>query len=69
MIDDRDTRTWSFVKRMKACNKDNAALQLLVLQLSFQLLRFGDLADGPVEVVLADRLPVILDRKQTTVSN
>lgn len=54
---------------MKACNKDNAALQLLVLQLSFQLLRFGDLADGPVEVVLADRLPVILDRKQTTVSN
>lgn len=56
-------------KKNENMQKDNAGLQLLVLQFSFQLLRFGDLADGSVEVVLADRLSVVFDRKQTTISN
>jgi hypothetical protein len=36
-------------------------LQLLVLELAFKLLRFGDLADSLVEIVLVDGVTVILD--------
>jgi hypothetical protein len=43
-------------------NADSApTLQLLVLQLAFQLLRLGHLPDRLVEVVLGDRVPVVLD--------
>ena len=42
------------------------SLQLLVLQLAFQLLRLGHLAHSLVEVVLADRFPVVFDGEQTT---
>ena len=45
----------------------DATLQLLVFQLAFQLLGLADFADSPVEVILADRIPVVFDRKQTTV--
>ena len=47
----------------------DATLQLLVFQLAFQLLGLADFADGPVEVILADRIPVVFNRKQTTVQN
>jgi hypothetical protein len=36
-------------------------LQLLVVQLALQLLRFCHLAHGLVEVVLVDRVSVVLD--------
>lgn len=42
-------------------------LQLLVLELAFQLLRLDQLAHRLVEVVLVDGVPLGLDRKQTTV--
>jgi hypothetical protein len=41
-------------------------LQLLVFQLAFQLLRLGHLPDRLVEVVLIDRVSVVLDREETT---
>ena len=43
------------------------SLQLLVVQLAFQLLRLGHLANGFVEVVLVDRVSVIFDGEQTPV--
>jgi hypothetical protein len=36
-------------------------LQLLVLELALQLLRLGHLSDCFVEVVLVDRISVVLD--------
>lgn len=46
----------------KVCSFD---LQLLVLELAFKLLRFGDLADSLVEIVLVDGVTVILDGEKT----
>lgn len=43
-------------------------LQLLVLQLAFELLRLGHLPYCLVEVVLGDRIPVVLDSEQTTIT-
>ena len=40
-------------------------LQLLVLELALQLLGLGHLAHCFVEVVLIDRVPIVLDGKQT----
>jgi hypothetical protein len=40
-------------------------LQLLVLELAFKLLRFSDLADSLVEIVLVDGVTVIFDGEQT----
>ena len=39
-------------------------LQLLVLKLSFQLLRLRQLAHSLVEVILIDRISVVFDCKQ-----
>lgn len=39
-------------------------LQLLVLELTLELLRLGDLAHRPVEVVLVDTVPLSLERKE-----
>lgn len=41
-------------------------LQLLVLELALQLLRLGDFAHRPVEVVLIDHVPLGLERKEPT---
>jgi hypothetical protein len=38
-------------------------LQLLVFQLALKLLRFRNLADSFVEIVLVDRIPVIANRE------
>ena len=38
----------------------DATLQLLVFQLAFQLLGLADFADGPVEVILADKAAPML---------
>ena len=43
-------------------------LQLLVLQLALQLLRLGDLAYCPVEVVLVDHVPLSFERKEPTMN-
>jgi hypothetical protein len=40
-------------------------LQLLVVQLAFQLLRLCHLAHSLVEVVLVDRVSVVLDGEET----
>jgi len=40
-------------------------LQLLVFKLALQLLRFGNLADSLVEIILVDGVPVILDCEET----
>jgi hypothetical protein len=42
-------------------------LQLLVLQLSFELLRFCHLSHRLVEIVLVDEISVVLDSKQSTI--
>lgn len=44
-------------------------LQLLVLQLALQLLRLGDLAHRPVEIVLVDTVPLRLERKKPASTN
>lgn len=44
-------------------------LQLLVLKLALQLLRLAHLAHGLVEIVLVDRLAVVLDGKQAPVKH
>ena len=41
------------------------ALQLLVVQLAFQLLRLRHLAHSLVEVVLVDRVSVVFDGEET----
>ena len=41
-------------------------LQFLVFEFALQLLRLRHLAHRPVEVVLVDRISVILDRKEAT---
>lgn len=48
--------------------KRNTRLQLLVLELALEFLRLRDLADGLVEVVLGDRVSVVLDCEKTTVA-
>jgi hypothetical protein len=40
-------------------------LQLLVLELAFKLLRFSDLTDSLVEIVLVDGVTVVFDGEQT----
>jgi hypothetical protein len=45
---------------------NNDPLQLLVFQLAFQLLRLGHLSHRLVEVVLIDRVSVVLDCEETT---
>lgn len=62
-----DRWNYDMVIRDKNEVMQDATLQLLVFQLAFQLLGLADFADGPVEVILADRIPVVFDRKQTTV--
>jgi hypothetical protein len=42
------------------------ALQLLVFEFAFQLLGLGYLAHCFVEIVLVDRVSVVLDGEQTT---
>lgn len=42
-------------------------LQLLVLKLTLQLLRLGDLADRLVEVILVNCISVIFDGEQASV--
>lgn len=64
-----DRWNYDMVIRDKNEVMQDATLQLLVFQLAFQLLGLADFADGPVEVILADRIPVVFDRKQTTVQN
>ena len=44
------------------------SLQLLVLQLAFELLGLGDLADCLVEIVLVDGIAIVLDGEKTTES-
>lgn len=44
-------------------------LKLGVLQLALKLLALCDLADGLVEVVLADCISVVLDCEKTAVRN
>jgi hypothetical protein len=44
----------------------NHHLQLLVVQLALQLLRFGHLAHRLVEVVLVDGVSVVFDGEQAT---
>ncbi|CRK37248.1 hypothetical protein BN1723_004300, partial [Verticillium longisporum] len=41
--------------------------ELLVLKLALELLRFGHLANGLVEIVLADGITVVLDSEEATV--
>lgn len=41
------------------------SLQLLVLELAFKLLRFGNLADSLVEIVLVDGVTVVFDGEET----
>lgn len=48
-------------------NAPSISLQLLVLELALELLHLGDLANGLVEVVLVDGVPVVLDSEQATV--
>jgi hypothetical protein len=48
-------------------DSQGACSQLLIFQLSFQLLRLGHLADRFVEIILAHGVAVVLDGEQATV--
>ena len=47
------------------CEKGHS-LQLLVLQLAFELLGLGDLTDRLVEIVLVNGITIVLDGEKTT---
>lgn len=62
----RHVSTRTLVRRLPSAFGllEGAYLELLILQLAFQLLGLGHFAHRLVEVVLIDRISVILDGKQ-----
>ena len=62
-----DKEFYSMVLSARCDIQNTTRLQLLVFYLALQLLRLGHLTNSPVQVVLADGVPVVSNRKQTTV--